>query len=84
MYIINYIMFLRFCFYDNIAGVASFIGWHCSSTLKPLLEQGLADTEEMVVCRTITAVADIVRHGDVAGSKRLYSQGVQSYESQRT
>ena len=43
--------------------MASFIGWHCSSTLKPLLEQGLADTEEMVVCRTITAVADLVSLG---------------------
>ena len=43
--------------------MASFVGWHCSSTLKPLLEQGLADTEEMVVCRTITAIADLVSLG---------------------
>ena len=24
---------LRYCFYDNISGVASSIGWHCSSML---------------------------------------------------
>ena len=54
---------LRFCFYDNIAGVASFVGWHCSSILKPLLEQGLGDPEELVICRTITAMSDLVSQG---------------------
>ena len=54
---------LRYCFYDNIAGVASYIGWHCSSMLKPLMEQGLGDPEEMVVSRTISAISDLVTHG---------------------
>ena len=54
---------LRFCFYDNIAGVASFVGWQCSPILRPLLEQGLGDTEEYVVARAITAMADLVGQG---------------------
>ena len=54
---------LRLCFYENIAGVASFVGWHCSSILKPLLEQGLGDPEELVICRTITAMSDLVAQG---------------------
>ena len=54
---------LRFCFYDNIAGVASFVGWQCSPILRPLLEQGLGDTEEFVVARAITAMADLVSQG---------------------
>ena len=54
---------LRYCFYDNISGVASSIGWHCSSMLKPLMEQGLGDPEEMVVSRTISAISDLVTLG---------------------
>ena len=49
---------LRLCFYENIAGVASFVGWHCSSILKPLLEQGLGDPEELIICRTIFLFVD--------------------------
>jgi phosphoinositide-3-kinase regulatory subunit 4 len=30
---------LRYCFFDNIAGVAAFVGWQCSAILKPLLQQ---------------------------------------------
>jgi len=54
---------LRHCFYDNIAGVASFVGWQCSSILRPLLEQGLGDQEELVVARAITAMADLAVQG---------------------
>ena len=54
---------LRYCFYDNISGVACSIGWHCSSMLRPLMEQGLGDPEEMVVARTISAIADLVTLG---------------------
>jgi len=54
---------LRFCFYDNIAGVASFVGWQCSPILRPLLEQGLGDQEELVVARAITAMADLAVQG---------------------
>ena len=60
---INHKYIFRYCFYDNIAGVACFVGWHCSSILKPLLEQGLGDPEEMVVCRTINSMADLVSQG---------------------
>ena len=54
---------LRHCFYENIAGVASYVGWQASPILVPLLEQGLADTEEMVVQRALTATADLARQG---------------------
>jgi len=54
---------LRHCFYDNIAGVASFVGWQCSPILKPLLEQGLGDQEELVVARAITAMSDLAVQG---------------------
>ena len=54
---------LRHCFYDNIAGVASFVGWQCSPILKPLLEQGLGDPEEWVVARAVTAMAALVGQG---------------------
>jgi len=54
---------LRFCFFDNIASVACFVGWHCSSILKPLLQQGLADPEEFVVARAINAMAALARQG---------------------
>ena len=32
----------RYCFFENIASVAAFVGWHCSTILKPLLQQGRA------------------------------------------
>ena len=56
-------MILRYCFFDNIAGVASFVGWHCIDNLKALLGEGLFDQEEMVVCRTINAISDLVSQG---------------------
>jgi len=54
---------LRFCFFDNIAGIAAFVGWHCSTILKPLLQQGLADPEEFVVARAINAMASLACQG---------------------
>jgi phosphoinositide-3-kinase regulatory subunit 4 len=54
---------LRYCFFDNIAGVAAFVGWQCSAILKPLLQQGLADPEEFVVARAINAIASLTRQG---------------------
>ena len=50
---------LTYCLYDNISGVARSIGWHCSSMLEPLMEQGLGDPEEMVVARTISTISTI-------------------------
>ena len=54
---------LRHAFFDNIAGVAAFVGWQCSPILKPLLQQGLADSEEFVVARAINAIAALARQG---------------------
>jgi phosphoinositide-3-kinase regulatory subunit 4 len=54
---------LRYTFFDNIAGVAAFVGWQCSPILKPLLQQGLADSEEFVVARAINSIAALARQG---------------------
>lgn len=54
---------LRYCFFDNIPSVAAYVGWHCSSILKPLLQQGLADPEEFVVARAINAMSSLARQG---------------------
>ena len=37
-----YPQLFRYCFFENIASVAAFVGWHCSTILKPLLQQGRA------------------------------------------
>ena len=55
--------YLRFCFFDNIASVAAFVGWHCSAILKPLLQQGLADPEEFVVARAINTMSSLSQQG---------------------
>uniref|UniRef100_A0A8C4N7G5 non-specific serine/threonine protein kinase n=1 Tax=Eptatretus burgeri TaxID=7764 RepID=A0A8C4N7G5_EPTBU len=47
---------LRGAFFDSIVGVAVYVGWQSSSILKPLLQQGLGDTEEFVVCKTLQAL----------------------------
>lgn len=44
---------LRIAFYQNIVGVAAFVGWQCSPILLPLLQQGLSDPEESVVATCI-------------------------------
>jgi len=54
---------LRHCFYDNIAGVAAYVGWQCSPILKPLLQQGLADAEELVVARALSAMSGLTQQG---------------------
>lgn len=54
---------LRAAFFDSIIGVAAYIGWHCSPILKPLLQQGLADTEEFVISKTLTAMTDLAELG---------------------
>jgi len=52
---------LRAAFYDSIVGVAVYIGWHCLSILKPLLQQGLKDVEEFVVVRALQAITSLVK-----------------------
>ena len=50
---------LRLSFYDNIIGVAAFVGWQCSPILLPLLQQGLQDPEEYVIARCINTMASL-------------------------
>ncbi|KAL1512914.1 hypothetical protein ABEB36_002417 [Hypothenemus hampei] len=50
---------LRKSFFDCIVGVASYIGWHCTSILTPLLLQGLTDTSEFVTRKAIIAMASL-------------------------
>ena len=54
---------LRASFYENIVGVAAFVGWQCSPILLPLLQQGLSDSEEFVVARCITTMLHLTSLG---------------------
>ncbi|XP_070561673.1 phosphoinositide 3-kinase regulatory subunit 4-like isoform X2 [Ptychodera flava] len=51
---------LRGSFFDSIVGVAAYVGWQSSSILKPLLQQGLNDTEEAVICKTLHALTCLI------------------------
>ncbi len=50
---------LRLSFYENIVGVAAFVGWQCSPILLPLLQQGLSDPEEFVITRCINTMGTL-------------------------
>ncbi|KAI8517018.1 phosphoinositide-3-kinase, regulatory subunit 4 [Branchiostoma belcheri] len=54
---------LRGAFFDCIVGVATYVGWQSSSILKPLLQQGLSDTEEFVICKTLNALTCLCELG---------------------
>uniref|UniRef100_A0AAV2ME79 non-specific serine/threonine protein kinase n=1 Tax=Knipowitschia caucasica TaxID=637954 RepID=A0AAV2ME79_KNICA len=47
---------LRGAFFHSIVGVAAYVGWQSSSILKPLLQQGLSDTEEFVIYKALNAL----------------------------
>lgn len=51
---------LRGTFFDCIVGIATFIGWHCSPILIPLLQQGFSDTEEFVISKAIRATTSLI------------------------
>lgn len=54
---------LRGSFFDNIVGVAAYVGWQSSPVLKPLLEQGLNDGEEFVVYSTLRTLQSLTELG---------------------
>ncbi|XP_078336742.1 phosphoinositide 3-kinase regulatory subunit 4-like isoform X4 [Crassostrea virginica] len=54
---------LRGSFFDNIVGVAAYVGWQSCSILKPLLDQGLSDPEEFVVHKTLGALKALTELG---------------------
>lgn len=56
---------LRGAFYDNIAGVAGYVGWQVSDILVPLLQQGFTDREEFVIAKAIRAVTILIELGHI-------------------
>nr|XP_046254483.1 phosphoinositide 3-kinase regulatory subunit 4 isoform X2 [Scatophagus argus] len=54
---------LRGAFFDSIVGVAAYVGWQSSSILKPLLQQGLSDTEEFVIYKALNALTCMCQLG---------------------
>ncbi|CAG0883408.1 unnamed protein product [Darwinula stevensoni] len=50
---------LRLAFYETIIGITIYVGSQSASLLKPLLLQGLSDTEEFVVVKAIEAMVDL-------------------------
>ncbi|XP_063965336.1 phosphoinositide 3-kinase regulatory subunit 4-like [Lytechinus pictus] len=54
---------LRGSFFDSIVGVAAYVGWQSSFILKPLLQQGLTDHEEQVICKALKSVTGLVQLG---------------------
>lgn len=51
---------IRSAFFDNITSIATFLGTECEDILKPLLQQGLSDPEETVLCKTLNTLASII------------------------
>ncbi|XP_048750935.2 phosphoinositide 3-kinase regulatory subunit 4-like isoform X2 [Ostrea edulis] len=54
---------LRGSFFDNIVGVAAYVGWQSCSILKPLLDQGLSDSEEFVIHKTLGVLQALTELG---------------------
>uniref|UniRef100_A0A3Q2ZC59 non-specific serine/threonine protein kinase n=1 Tax=Hippocampus comes TaxID=109280 RepID=A0A3Q2ZC59_HIPCM len=54
---------LRGAFFDSIVGVAAYVGWQSSAILKPLLQQGLSDTEEFVIYKALNALTCMCQLG---------------------
>ncbi|CAF89815.1 unnamed protein product, partial [Tetraodon nigroviridis] len=54
---------LRGAFFDSIVGVAAYVGWQSSAVLKPLLQQGLSDAEEFVICKALAALTCMCQLG---------------------
>ncbi|XP_033636552.1 phosphoinositide 3-kinase regulatory subunit 4-like [Asterias rubens] len=54
---------LRGSFFDSIVGIAAYVGWQSSFILKPLIQQGLCDSEEFVICKALTALTSLIELG---------------------
>ncbi|KAL1450140.1 hypothetical protein WDU94_002590, partial [Cyamophila willieti] len=52
---------LRASFFDNIVGVAAYIGIHSSSMITPLLLQGFVDEEEFIVRKALNALTSLTQ-----------------------
>ncbi|KAK7093762.1 phosphoinositide 3-kinase regulatory subunit 4-like [Littorina saxatilis] len=62
---------LRASFFVAITSVASYVGWQSAQILKPLLQQGLSDTEEFVIQRTLSSLQKMVFFGFIHKSVLL-------------
>uniref|UniRef100_A0A8C9V437 non-specific serine/threonine protein kinase n=1 Tax=Scleropages formosus TaxID=113540 RepID=A0A8C9V437_SCLFO len=65
---------LRGAFFDSIVGVAAYVGWQSSSILKPLLQQGLSDAEEFVICKALNALTCMCQLG-LLQKPHIYEDG---------
>ncbi|KAG1666656.1 Phosphoinositide 3-kinase regulatory subunit 4 [Nymphon striatum] len=54
---------LREAFFDCIVGVAAYIGWQSGPILKPLIQQGMSDSEESVVCKALETLTSLTELG---------------------
>lgn len=54
---------LRASFFVAITSVASYVGWQSAQILKPLLQQGLSDSEEFVIQKTLSSLQKLVYFG---------------------
>jgi len=54
---------LHGAFFECIVSVATLLGHRSLPILEPLLQQGLSDPEETVVCKTIEALTMLTEHG---------------------
>lgn len=54
---------VRAAFFDALCPVLSCIGWESVEIVKPLLEQGLRDSEEFVIYRTLLSLAQMAGIG---------------------
>ncbi|KAK3748325.1 hypothetical protein QZH41_018306 [Actinostola sp. cb2023] len=54
---------LRGAFFDSIVGIAAYVGWQSLAMLRPLLEQGLSDTEEFVLCKALNSLTCLAELG---------------------
>lgn len=54
---------IRAAFFDALCPVLANIGWESLEIVKPLLEQGLKDSEEFVIHRTLITLANMIEIG---------------------
>uniref|UniRef100_T1KH83 non-specific serine/threonine protein kinase n=1 Tax=Tetranychus urticae TaxID=32264 RepID=T1KH83_TETUR len=52
---------LRCAFFDNVVPIAEYLGSQCLSLLKPFLQQGISDTEETVISKTLFCLANLTK-----------------------
>lgn len=54
---------LRSAFFDCLVWVSTYVGWQSTVLLKPLLQQGLNDSEEYVICKTLDTLTSLTAFG---------------------